>query len=387
MSSFSGVHFLALFLYSVFNAGLIIRLYFALRSAEVSFGVRLGICLLAAAVASTFPVSRLADSSVLLQVVLAFIGTFWLAFVLDVLVMWGALDLFRLINRRTRWMKAEPERLPVWRRRCCAGIVGSALLLTTGGWVNAWYPVIRRETLRLPPGFGPLRIVMLGDLHLGRLASTKFLTGLIDQIEPLAPDIVVFVGDILEYDYDPEDAEAAAAVLQRLSPRLGIWGVMGNHEYIAGRGALSKRLLARIGIRMLIDQWVTLGEQPEEKILLVGRDDYSRRDIRKPLDEILKDAPQEGHLKILLDHQPFHLEMAEQAGFFLQLSGHTHNGQIFPLNFAVSALFENAHGHSMRGQTHYWVTSGAGSWGARVRTTGRPEIVSIDLVPPPEQPA
>jgi predicted MPP superfamily phosphohydrolase len=387
MSSFSGVHVVALLLYSVFNAGLIIRLYFALRSAEVSFGVRLGICLIAAAAALTFPVSRLAERNGTLQVVLAFIGTFWLAFVLNVLVAWGALDLFRLINRRARWLKVEPERLPVWRRRCCAGIAGTALLLTAGGWINAGYPVIRRETLHLPPGFGPLRIVMLGDLHLGRLASTKFLTRLVDQIEPLAPDIVVFVGDILEYDYDPEEADAAAAVLQRLNPRLGIWGVMGNHEYIADRGALSKRLLARIGIRMLIDQWESLGERPEEKILLVGRDDYSRRGVRKSLDKILEDAPQAGHLKILLDHQPFHLEMAEQAGFFLQLSGHTHNGQIFPLNFAVSVLFENAHGHSMRGQTHYWVTSGAGSWGARVRTTGRPEIVSIDLVPSPQQSA
>ncbi|MDR3086447.1 MAG: hypothetical protein LBU45_00600, partial [Azoarcus sp.] len=160
------------------------------------------------------------------------------------------------------------------------------------------------------------------------------------------------------------------------------------------RGELSRRLLAQIGIRILIDQWAIVGEAPGGKILLIGRNDRSAVKFtgleRKTLPEITADVPElaagaGNYLKILLDHQPFHLEEAEAAGVDLQLSGHTHNGQLFPFNLLVRALYENAYGHSTRGKTHYWVTSGAGTWGPRARTTGRPEIVLIDLVSQPSR--
>ncbi|MDR1849941.1 MAG: hypothetical protein LBQ75_07865, partial [Zoogloeaceae bacterium] len=124
------------------------------------------------------------------------------------------------------------------------------------------------------------------------------------------------------------------------------------------------------------------------KILLIGRNDRfvergSAGQTRPTIPEIIADVPEEDRdaVKILLDHQPFNLGAAEEAGVFLQLSGHTHNGQLLPFNLVVVMLFENSHGYSRRGQTHYWVSSGVGSWGARIRTTGRPEIVLIDLVP------
>ena len=101
------------------------------------------------------------------------------------------------------------------------------------------------------------------------------------------------------------------------------------------------------------------------------------------MQKIIENVPIEDKdaLKILLEHQPDDLEGAEKAGVFLQLSGHSHNGQFFPLNFIVPFLFENAYGYYRRGQTHYWVTSGVGAWGPRIRTSGRSEIMLIDLIP------
>ncbi|MCL1824894.1 MAG: metallophosphoesterase [Betaproteobacteria bacterium] len=300
------------------------------------------------------------------------------------LLAWVLLSIFRLFNRYFRWLVIAKEDRVRWRHRSCAGIAVAALVMCFAGWVNMQYPVVREAKLPVPANVAPLRIVALSDLHLGRLASDGFLSGVVDQIEPLSPDIVVLLGDIIEHDFDPSDVPAEAAVLQRLKPRLGIWGVMGNHEYIGGKGALNKKWLNQIGIRPLIDQWELLGEKPGEKILLIGRRDRSAG--RKPVQKVIANVPEKdrGALKILLDHQPTDLEGAEKAGVFLQLSGHSHNGQFFPLNFIVPFLFENAYGYYRRGETHYWVTSGVGAWGPRIRTSGRPEIMLIDLVPQPE---
>lgn len=377
-------------LYAALNIGLIVRLYFALRGPGIARPLRLGACLLAIVLSLVHPLSRTIESNALWVKALTFAGTFWLAFVLHVILAWGLLGIFRLLNARFRWLVIAPERRVHWRHVSCAGIVGAALLLTTAGWVDTQYPVVREIELTAPAGVAPLRIVALSDTHLGRLASPEFFARVVELIEPLAPDIVLFAGDIIEYDFDPSDVEANAAILHRLKPRLGIWGVPGNHEYIGGRGEMSLRMLKQIGIRMLVDEGAALpisdGETPQH-LLLIGRNDVSAERFfsgqpRKTVAEIIASVPgaAEAQFKILLDHQPWHLEEAEAAGVNLQLSGHTHNGQLFPFNLLIAALFENGYGHSMRGQTHYWVSSGAGTWGPRVRTTGRAEVLRIDLV-------
>jgi predicted MPP superfamily phosphohydrolase len=82
---------------------------------------------------------------------------------------------------------------------------------------------------------------------------------------------------------------------------------------------------------------------------------------------------------IVMDHQPFNLEESEDIGAALQVSGHTHRGQIFPINFIVSGIYEKHYGYYRRGSTNYFISSGAGTWGPPVRTTGRPEIVILTL--------
>ncbi|MDR1228346.1 MAG: metallophosphoesterase [Azoarcus sp.] len=371
--------------YVFLNIGLIVRLYFALRGPGVSRPLRLGLCLLAVVFSLAFPAARWFEGNGFWMKALTFTGTFCLSMVLHAVLVWILVDAFRLLNRYFHWFSIAPERRVQWRHRCCAGIAGAALLLSGGGWINTQYPVIREVKLPAPAGTAPFRIVLVSDTHLGRLASPAFFNRLVDSIESASPDLVLFAGDILEYDFDSSDVAATAAALQRLKPRLGIWAVLGNHEHINGRGGLNKRLLMQIGFRVLVDEWAETGEAHGEKLLLIGRDDLSSRYFtgheRKTLDKILADAPKDGRLKILLDHQPYHLAEAEAAGVYLQVSGHTHNGQLFPVNWVVATIYENAHGHSMRGSTNYWVTSGAGTWGPRVRTSGRAEIVAIDLVP------
>jgi len=399
-------------LYFVLNVALVVWLFRALRGPGVSRGLRWGACLLVVILSLAYPVSRLLDGNGWGVRALTFVGTFWLSLVVHVLLAWLALRVFRWLNRCFRWFVFDPAREAHWRHLACAGIAGVALIASTAGWINSRFITVRAVTLAAPADAAPLRIVAVSDTHLGRVDSPAHLEKVVDQIVPLKPDLVVFVGDILEYDFDPGDAPAVAAAIRRLQPRLGVWGVLGNHEYIGGHVELYKRLLDQVGIRILIDRWVELDGAPGSKLLLIGRDDRSSRMAmsypgqshvsrvfpgrndrpgetragreRKTIEEILADAPSGDHLKILLDHQPFDLRDAERAGVFLQLSGHTHRGQLVPFNLLVWLIYENSYGHSQRGQTHYQVTSGAGTWGPSVRTTGRPEVVMIDLVPQPQ---
>ncbi|MDR2924702.1 MAG: metallophosphoesterase [Azoarcus sp.] len=381
MSSFPYLVTLVKVIYVVCNVAVLVRFYYALRGPGISRRARIGFCFLAAAMSLAFPAARVLDGNALWVRALAHIGNFWFAFLFYAVLAWMLVGLFRLLNWRFRWIAIAEEDRVRWRHRCCAGIVAASLAICVAGMVNMQFPVVREIKLPVPAGTAPLRIVALSDLHLGRLASAGFLSGAVDLIAPLSPDAVLFLGDILEHDFHPSETQANAEALRRLNPRLGIWGVMGNHEYIGGVGAQSRDALNRIGIRTLIDQWATIGEKPGEKFMLIGRKDRSVG--RKPVRELVSEIPEEHKdaLKILLDHQPTDLKGAAEAGVFLQLSGHVHNGQFFPLNFLVQRLFENAHGYSRRGQTHVWVSSGIGAWGARMRTSGRPEILLIDLVP------
>ncbi len=371
-------------LYLLANLWLLARLFFALHGAGI---FRIVACLLVLVAFCAYPMARTIEGNAWPVKLLATVGSLWVALALHSIVILFAVDIFRLLNRLFNWLPQLNGGAPVVRYATCAAIAAGALLISGIGWINTAYPVVREIELTVPSQSGSggqkertLTVAALSDIHLGRVVSAAYFSRLIEMIEPRNPDLVLFVGDILD-DYPGLDEPAMTEALRRLHPRLGIWGILGNHEYIAGDADKSMQILERSGIRMLRDQWAA----PENEVLLVGRDDLSISRFtgkeRTGLPGILGTVPEAARRLplILLDHQPFHLEEAEAAGAALQLSGHTHDGQLFPVNFVVAAIYENAYGHSQRGTTHYWVSSGAGTWGPPVRTTGRPEILLIKI--------
>jgi predicted MPP superfamily phosphohydrolase len=358
---------------------LIFRLYRALSGWR---RIQVSASLFALACFAAFPLSRAISGDGFLIRLLVILGTSWLAFMFYAFLLLLAVDLFWFCRR---FFPRMPQSLNGKNRpqdglRGCVAIVGVALGIVFLGHVNTQFPVVREVPLPAPPGVASLKIAVLSDTHLGRLVSPEYLAVLVERIQPFQPDLVLFIGDILD-DHHGFDAGANRAILARLDPPLGIWGVLGNHEYIAGDAEKSLRLIEASGIHILRDAWTS----PGGGLVLVGRDDRSRErftgQTRQPLPEILATLPEALRKTpvILMDHQPFGLEEAQAAGVFLQLSGHTHNGQLFPLNWVITAIYENPRGYSRRDQTHYWVSSGAGTWGPRVRTNSRPEILLFHL--------
>lgn len=215
----------------------------------------------------------------------------------------------------------------------------------------------------------PLRIVMMSDLHLGYHNRRTEFSRWVDMVNEEHPDVILIAGDVIDMSMKPLIDEDMAAEFRRLEAP--VYACIGNHEYITGN-AKARDFYRRAGINLLRDSVAVYGD-----LCIIGRDDYSNR-RRKPLSELMKAADTAKYM-ILLDHQSWHLEQAELAGIDFQFSGHTHEGQVFPANLIVKAIYEKSYGAYQRGNTHYYISSGIGIWGGCYRIGTRSEYVVMVL--------
>lgn len=216
----------------------------------------------------------------------------------------------------------------------------------------------------------------MSDIHLGTIVRNSTLEHLVEKVNDLKPDLILLPGDVVDEDVSSVMEQNMAASLQKLKAPFGVFAITGNHEYYGGIQK-SVDYIREGAVTVLQDTAVRL----ENAFYLVGRKDLTGNsfgDIRKPLNEILDGIDRSLPL-ILMDHQPFHLEDAEQNGIDLQLSGHTHHGQLFPFNLITNRVYEKSWGYLRKGETQYYVSCGVGTWGPPIRIGNRPEIVQIRL--------
>jgi predicted MPP superfamily phosphohydrolase len=184
---------------------------------------------------------------------------------------------------------------------------------------------------------------------------------------------VLIAGDAIDNNLRPLIAGGLAESFRRIESRYGVFIAPGNHEYIAGIDE-SLSFFREDEVTVLRDSAALIGG----RFYAVGRDDRRRRraslaSLTAPLD---RSKP-----VVVLDHQPYHLEEAEQAGVDLQFSGHTHRGQVWPITWIVDSMFEKSYGFLQRGNTRYYITSGIGIWGGKFRIGTRSEYVVITISP------
>jgi predicted MPP superfamily phosphohydrolase len=307
-------------------------------------------------------------------------GSFYLALMAFLLVLVLAVDLVRLGNAFFGFFPRAIRE----SRQTAASVVFVAVLalavgLVVGGYFNARHIRLRTLdfTLDKPGGaFASLKVALATDIHLGTIVGPVQLEAIVSKINGLEPDIVLLAGDIVDEGVSVEAEERMTALLRAIRAPLGTYAVAGNHEFYAGLET-SLAYLRRGNVTVLLDEAVRIADS----FTLVGRKDFSHgRDgeRRKPLGDILKDVDQSLPL-ILMDHQPVDLGQAEVAGVDLQVSGHTHDGQIIPLNWVNKLIYELNWGAKKRGKTQYYVSSGAGTWGPPVRVGSIPEIVLLRL--------
>lgn len=245
-----------------------------------------------------------------------------------------------------------------------------AVVFTAG---NIVYHNKRRAEIDLETAVSrPIKIVAASDLHLGYGIGRSELARWVDMINREKPDAVVFAGDMIDTSTRPLWQGGFAEELRRLDARLGVFAVPGNHEYISGLDE-SLRFLEQAGVTVLRDSVAVIAGN----VAVVGRDDASN-DKRKTVAELVGHLPDDC-TTILLDHQPYRLEEAEEAGIDLQISGHTHRGQIWPATWITDAIFERSHGALQKGGTRYYISQGLGIWGGKFRIGSRSEYIVVNF--------
>ena len=217
-----------------------------------------------------------------------------------------------------------------------------------------------------------LKIVAASDLHLGYSNNKSDFKKMVDLINSQNPDIILLVGDIADMHSQPMTAQNMKEEFLQFRAPLGIYAVVGNHECY-GDTENTVEYLESAGVIVLRDSLVLLNSD----IYIVGRNDKAIRN-RKELNTLLKNIDKQKPI-ILLDHQPFNLKQAQDNGVDLQLSGHTHAGQVFPFTLITKWVYEQQHGYLKKGETHYYISSGIGAWGPKLRIGSQSEIVNITL--------
>ena len=304
------------------------------------------------------------------------IGTAWMIGFLYFIILFVAIDLVKLSNNIFHFMDKEAlYSLTHHNYLSLLAVVGSVLLLLFLG--NIKYHNKRRvhfdiETSKLSPHQKPIRVVGISDLHLGYTIGPDELQEWVQIINAEKPDIVVIGGDLIDNNVELVKQMGLDKILRKIKAPMGVFACLGNHEYIAGKKE-SIVFHEKSNIKVLQDTTFMVADN----FVLIGRDDVHNPN-RKALSTIVNGVDN-GSFKLLLDHQPSNLEEAENQKIDLQFSGHTHNGQIYPITLVVEAMFENPHGMIEKGLTQIYVSSGLGIWGGKFRLGTQSEYVVFDI--------
>jgi predicted MPP superfamily phosphohydrolase len=303
----------------------------------------------------------------------------------------------------------EPQRFErrVFLARATAGtaLLGSGAIAAVGyhsATGDILTPEIPIRLARLPRELSGYRIVQLSDLHLGSLLRRGFLEAVVEKANALRPDLVVITGDLVDAPVSILGPELAP--LAKLRARHGVVFVTGNHEYYSGADEWVEFLRGR-GIRVLMNERVAIGDSVAPEMALQGdaQVESARDGVRRgpsfdlagipdvnagshfaehapSLARALAGRDPEREL-VLLAHQPSQIAMADGKGVGLQLSGHTHGGQMWPFGALVGLVQPYVAGHHVhRDGTQIYVSRGTGFWGPPMRIANPAEIASIVLV-------
>lgn len=245
-------------------------------------------------------------------------------------------------------------------------------LLVYGNW-NYHHPRVEKIEVEIAkPLERPLCIVAVSDVHLGYGTDKRALKRYVGMINEQQPDVILIGGDLIDNSIKPVREQQMEEELQGLKAPMGIYMAMGNHEYISGAEECAA-FLAKTPITLLRDSVAML----ENGVQIIGRDDRANR-RRKPLKQLIGACDSSKPI-IVIDHQPYQLAKADSLGVDFQFSGHTHRGQVFPLNLLTDHMFEQSHGYRHWSHAHIYVSSGLSLWGPPFRIGTHSDMAVIEV--------
>ncbi len=372
---------IALLIYLSANYYILIRLLQALQG--IPFSLKLVISIVFIICAFSYIIAKVlfANTNSIIYDIFLWVGSIWYSFLLYGLISVFLLDIIRWTNN---WWGYLPQFLfhnyPLTKFWTGLIIIMAISITTLLGYFNATNIKLKNLEFTFPKMGGNLdeiTILFFSDLHLTPVNDGRMLSQLINYSKTENPDLILIGGDLIDDKPVHLKRIGIDKMLQQFKFKYGIYAINGNHELINGVD-ISDKFIEDCGIPILRDSIIEVGES----IQIIGREDRSIKEFahkdRKSLNEIIKSLNPQLPM-ILLDHQPFNLSEAQSSNINLELSGHTHYAQFFPLNFILYLIYEKPWGYLKKGNTHYYISSGAGTWGPPIRTGSDSEAMLIKI--------
>jgi predicted MPP superfamily phosphohydrolase len=283
-------------------------------------------------------------------------------------------DLFLLINHLVKIISPEKRKCFPFRLYMLSAMIALSLAVVVAGAINLNRIRVSEYNITVPKrssNIDHLRVVFVADFHIRQNTSPHYVEHYVRKVKALKPDLLLYGGDIVEGDSENETTEFIEKELRNIPAKYGAYGVPGNHEFYGGHD--KKPFFQRAGIAPLFDTIISINNS----FYLAGRYDEHFRN-RKTIGEILGSETRDMPV-ILVDHRPTQLQEVSRTETDVQFSGHTHNGQLFPINLIVGNMFELSWGYRKIRNTHFFVTSGLRLWGPPVKTAGKSEIMLVNI--------
>lgn len=328
--------------------------------------------------AGAFIVTRIRRNvlPVKLEGALNLIGSYWIGAFSYLLILFFSVEIIMLVLKLSKLSK----KIPMEKAYLITNILVFTLtiILVVYGSIHALNPKTVKYEVEIDKaanGRETLNTAMVSDIHLGEIVDKNRLRKMVKEINELNPDVVLLAGDIIDDDITPFDKQHMEQELLKINSKYGVYGVLGNHDYMAADLNKALSSFKASGITMLQDE----AKMVDNSFYIVGRKDVtaSRQsgEERKSLENIVKTLDKSLPI-ILMDHQPTKLGQAPTNGIDLQFSGHTHGGQYFPGNLFTKNIFEDHWGYIKKGNSNIIVSSGYGTWGPPIRIATNSEIIS-----------
>lgn len=305
------------------------------------------------------------------------IGSFWMGLLMYTLLTFPLLGLINLILSKSSFSKFLTNKYYIFEILL---ILIVFIFITAIGSFNANKSYVKDYTININKSSfnDDLNIVMVSDIHLGYIIKNKRLSNMVKEINSLNPDIVIIAGDIIDSDIKPFLDNNMANEFSKLKSKYGVFASLGNHDLMTKDENTIVNKLKENSVRVLRDEAILINDS----FYIIGRDDISINSFssndRKDLKDITKDLDTTKAL-IVIDHNPKYINDSLEANIDLQLSGHTHKGQICPGNLVTRSMFEVDYGYLKKKNLNVVVSCGYGSWGPPIRIGSRSEIVKINL--------
>lgn len=299
---------------------------------------------------------------------------YYLAVMLYIFLLYLIADIVLLLNKKLKFIGSLTLSSTNFNKTLLALVMLLTVIIVVKGVFNYNNTYIKQYSIQVAPkatGLKKLKVAMAADIHFSEYTNKQFVRQFVEKINSIKPDIVLFAGDIVESTKLEGRTKFFTEELSKLHAKYGVYTIEGNHDLYNDR--FPQDFFKDANIQLLRDTVVCI----DNSFFIIGRKDRHDRD-RKSLEELLVNAA-DSLPRILLDHQPYLLETAYSNGIDMQMSGHTHNGQLFPFNYITQNVFELSWGYRKINGTQFFVTCGAQGWGPPVKTAGRSEIMQINI--------